>query len=53
MKLDGRKIEKKYMINPRKRTRKMRREKGEKEGIGAKALGEQFRFTLHIHPKKK
>ena len=35
MKLDGMKIEKKYISNQRKRTRKRKREKGEKEGIGA------------------
>ena len=47
------KIEKKCMGNPRKRTRKRRREKGEKRWDRGKGdLGEQFRFTLHIHPKR-
>ena len=32
------KIEKKYMSNPRKRTRKRSREKGENDGIGAKEI---------------
>ena len=42
------------MGNPRKRTQKRRREKGEKRCDRGKGdLGEQFRFTLHIHLKKK
>ena len=38
MKLGGRENIEKYMSNPRKRTRKKRREKGEKDGIGAREI---------------
>ena len=41
------------MSNPSKRTKKEARERRKRWDRGKGDLGEQFRFTLYIHPKKK